>query len=152
MFDEEITINEEFESLENVFAVRRYDEIADICLGYVKKNKTKILKEFMDNDRTILDKYIENDFKKLKENIIHTRKMCFNRREIDTFVYTLDYQIKLLRECKSHKDFLLKNFKLRISNDKYTRREFNIDLESDICDYLTENSFKYQDEELWIYR
>ena len=151
IYDFKVENEVEIENYINNFALRRYDELADICLGNVKKNKTKILKEFIDNDRTILDKYKENDYKLLKDNIIHTRKMCLNRREIEYHVYTLDYQIKLLNECKSHKEYLLGNFKRRISNDKYVRREFNIDLENDICDYLIENSFKYQDEELWIY-
>lgn len=141
----------DFESLINNYAIRRYDEVVDVCLGNIAKHKTRILKKYVDNNRVILDEYMKNDYKKLKDNIIHTRKMCLNRREIEFFVYTLDYQIKLLNECKSHKEYLLKNFKLRMSNDKYVRREYNIDLENDICDYLMTNSFIIQDEDLWIY-
>ncbi len=152
MYEQEplITVKDLVE-LTNTFSVKdiiakRYNNAIDTCFGEDKSNKTFILNKYMNNDRTIIDKYLANDYYLLKQKIIKTRKMCYNRKEIDRDVNTLDFQINLLRSCANHRDFLFKNYELNMSNDKNKRREYNIDLYYDIFDYLIEAIMKEQNE------
>lgn len=125
---------------------KRYNEAIDSCFKGNFKDKQKIISKYIDNDKTVLDRYVENNYFLLKKRILEGRKNCYNRKEIDKYVNTLDFQIKMIKSCDSHRDFLIKNFELSYSENKYKRREFNFDLYLDILDYLIEKIIYEQSE------
>jgi len=132
------------------YTMKRYLAIVDHCFDGNFKNKTALIRNYIYNDRTIIDKYMKNDFKLLKDRIINTRKLCLNRKEIERDVNTLDYQIRFISSCENHRDFLLKNLELFYSNDYKKRREYNIDLYYDITDYFCEKIILEQEENIYL--
>ncbi len=131
------------------YTMRRYLNIMEECFKGYEKNKNKIINKYINNDRAVIDKYMANDFKFLKDKIIYTRKICYNRKEIERDVNTLDFQINLLKSCETHKDFLMKNLELYYSTDYKKRREYNLDLYFDIIDYISEKMIYESEDEIY---
>lgn len=130
---------------------KRYINLIDNCFNHNFKQKSMLVNTFINNDRTILDRYLKNDYALLKQKILNTRKQCYNRKEIERDVNTLDFQIKLLNECKNHREFLYKNLELNMSEDRKKRREYNLDIYFDIVDYFCEKIIDEQEEYYYRY-
>lgn len=132
----------------DVISMRNRESI-DSCFDKQFKNKSNIIAKYIDSSRVILDKFKENNYYLLKQAIIKTRKNCISMREVEKDVNTLDFQIKLLNSCETHRDFLIKNTGLMCSSSYKERREYNTDIYFEIMDYLIENILIEQEDSLW---
>jgi hypothetical protein len=143
--EEEHSITPEEKELRiNDFIATRYTQtvfklIADSKEPEVRKNRKFYIETFMENDRTVLDRYIEDDYELLKESIRSMKKICFGDKE-ERKLPSIDFQVDLINDCKSHKDYLYKSFRLQLSSDKKEVQEFNIEVFNDILDYFIENT------------
>jgi len=125
---------------------KKYNNTINFCFNGNYKNKDFLMKTYMEENREVLKRYEANNFALLKKRIIDSRKICYNRKEIEKHINTLDFQIKLIKSCSNHSDFIKKNYELNLSNDKLERREYNLDIYFDIVDYFVENILETQKE------
>ncbi len=125
---------------------KKYNNTIDFCFNKNYKNKAQLTKKYMEESREVLERYEANNFALLKQKIINSRKICYNRKEIEKHINTLDFQINLIKSCSSHAEFIKKNYDLNLSNDKLERREYNLDIYFDIVDYFVENILEEQKE------
>lgn len=86
----------------------------------------KVFNDFM-KDRFVLDSFLKDDAKKLKD-------LCF-----DNIEYEFDKQHIILLNSKDHHEYLKNN--IRNNLDKKTKKYYNWDMESIIFDISTEYIF-----------